>query len=189
MPIERLRSALRSRIPKTIDDPGAIRCAVLVPILGDGDDPRILYTRRSEHLPDHRGQVAFPGGKRSPRDAALIDTALRETEEEVGIERGQVEIIGRLDDVPTVATRYIVTPYVGIIDPGARIRPNPDEVAAIFFVSLDALSDPETHVTRVRSWNGATYEVDVIQAGEHEIWGVTLAITRNLITCMDHAGG
>jgi 8-oxo-dGTP pyrophosphatase MutT (NUDIX family) len=184
---ERLRGILANRERVALLDGEAVRCAVLVPLIPDGDGYRVLYTRRTEHLPDHRGQVAFPGGKHAPSDPALLDTALREAEEEVGIDPECVVVLGRLDDVTTMAERYVVTPFVGVLPPDTRFRPNPAEVADVFTVGLRDLADPEFQGTQPRTWDGATFHVDVITAGDHNIWGLTLRITQNLLECIELA--
>jgi 8-oxo-dGTP pyrophosphatase MutT (NUDIX family) len=182
-----LRGFLAERERVALPDGDAIRCAVLVPLIPDGDGFRVLYTRRTEHLPDHRGQVAFPGGKHAPSDPALLDTALREAEEEVGIDPRGVEVLGRLDDVTTMAGRYVVTPFVGVLPPDSRFRPNPAEVADVFTASLTELAAPEFQGTQNWTWEGMVYEVDVIMSGTHNIWGLTLRITQNLLECLQLA--
>jgi len=184
---ENLRRVLARRQRVALPDADAVRCAVLVPLIPDGVAYRVLYTRRTEHLPDHRGQVAFPGGKHAPSDTALLDTALREAEEEVGIDPQGVRVLGRLDDVTTMAARYVVTPFVGILPPDSRFRPNPAEVADVFTVGIGELSNPEFQGTQSRTWDGMAYEVDVIMAGTHNIWGLTLRITQNLLECIELA--
>lgn len=184
---DRLRRILAERERVALLDGEAVRCAVLVPLIPDGDGYRVLYTRRTEHLPDHRGQVAFPGGKHAPSDAALLDTALREAQEEVGIAPAGVIVLGRLDDVTTMAARYVVTPFVGLLPPDSRFRPNPAEVADVFTVGLKDLADPGFQGTQPRTWDGMVYEVDVITAGNHNIWGLTLRITQNLLECIELA--
>ena len=182
---DRLRKVLAERERIAISDGSAIRCAVLVPLIPDGDGYRVLYTKRTEHMPDHRGQVAFPGGKRAPADATLADTALREAHEEVGIEASDVQVLGRLDDVTTMAERYVVTPFVGVLPPYATFRPDSGEVADVFTVALTELTDRGRHGTEPRSWDGQTFDVDVISAGGHVIWGLTLRITENLLECLE----
>jgi 8-oxo-dGTP pyrophosphatase MutT (NUDIX family) len=184
---ERLRTVLADRERVALADGDAVRCAVLVPLLPDAGGYRVLYTRRTEHLPDHRGQVAFPGGKHAASDLALVDTALRETHEEVGIAPADVRVLGRLDDVTTMAARYVVTPFVGILPADTRLRPNPAEVADVFTVAMADLADPEFQGTQPRSWDGMVYQVDVITAGDHNIWGLTLRITQNLLECIEAA--
>jgi 8-oxo-dGTP pyrophosphatase MutT (NUDIX family) len=147
-----------------------------------------VYTLRTDDLPDHRGQVAFPGGKHAPADLALLDTALREAWEEIGIPRESVRVLGRLDDVPTMAGRYVVTPFVGVLPSELRFDPNPAEVADLFTVSVRDLCDPQHHITEPRTWGNDVYEVDVITAGTHNIWGVTLQITKTLLECLENVG-
>jgi 8-oxo-dGTP pyrophosphatase MutT (NUDIX family) len=185
--LQSLRRILAERERVALPDGDAVRCAVLVPLIPAADAYRVLYTRRTEHLPDHRGQVAFPGGKHAPSDPALLDTALREADEEVGIDPQSVEVLGRLDDVTTLAERYVVTPFVGVLQPEIQFRPNPAEVADVFTVSLKELADPDFQGTQPRTWDGMIYEVDVIMAGTHNIWGLTLRITQNLLECIDLA--
>lgn len=183
--VEQLREVLAKRERIVLPQIDAIRCAVLVPLIPDGDDYRVLYTKRTEHLPDHRGQVAFPGGKHAPADASLVDTALREAHEEVGIESSDARVLGRLDDVTTMAERYVVTPFVCVLAPELSFRPHPGEVAAVFTVSLSELADERRHGTQPHTFEGNTYDVDVINAGGHVIWGLTLRITQNLLECLE----
>jgi 8-oxo-dGTP pyrophosphatase MutT (NUDIX family) len=184
---EDLRRVLAERRRLAMLDGEAVRCAVLVPLIPEADAFRVLYTRRTEHLPDHSGQVAFPGGKYHASDPSLLETALRETREEVGIETEAVQVLGRLDDVTTLAARYVVTPFVAVLPPDTSFRPNPAEVADIFTVGIDELRNPERHATQPRTWDGMVYHVDVITAGSHNIWGLTLHITRNLLACVEAA--
>jgi 8-oxo-dGTP pyrophosphatase MutT (NUDIX family) len=187
--VDPLRRVLAERERIALPEDQGVRCAVLVPLLPDGELCRVVYTVRTEHLPDHRGQVAFPGGKHHASDPSLADTALREAQEEVGIVPGEVELLGRLDDVYTMATHYVVTPFVGVLRPGTRFEPNPEEVADLFTLSVDELSNPKHHGTIPRNWGDEVFHVDVINvgAGAHDIWGLTLNITRNLLDCIERA--
>jgi 8-oxo-dGTP pyrophosphatase MutT (NUDIX family) len=186
---ERLRRLLGARERTVLSHPSAVRCAVLVPLIADGDDYRVVYTVRTEHLPDHRGQVAFPGGKHCPTDETARHTALREAEEEVGLAPERVDVLGPLDDVYTMATHYVVTPIVGLVEPGSRFEPNPYEVADLFTMSIQDLLDPGRRATQPRTWKDQTFEVDVIKAGAHNIWVLTLNITKNLLDCVNRAAG
>jgi 8-oxo-dGTP pyrophosphatase MutT (NUDIX family) len=159
-------------------------CGVLLAILPSSQDYEVLYTLRSQELPSHKGQVAFPGGKHSEEDRSLMETALREAEEEVGIVPGDVEVLGSLDDVYTMATDYVITPYVGLLPPRYEFTANPSEVSDLFTVSLTELRDPEHHGVADRQWRGSNFPVDVITAGPHAIWGATHSITTNLIECL-----
>lgn len=166
---------------------GAIPCAVLIPLVPLGiEDYEVVYTLRSQHLPNHKGQVAFPGGKRSGHEE-LLETALRESSEEVGIVPADVEVIGCLDDVGTMAGQYVITPWVGVLPAGYSFRANPGEVADIFAVRLSELGDSRHHSQATRRWDGNEYELPVITAGRHEIWGATLQITGNFIALVAEA--
>jgi 8-oxo-dGTP pyrophosphatase MutT (NUDIX family) len=189
--VAELARHLGERERVAVTEPGAITCAVLIPLMPrDGArglaDFDVVYTLRSEHLPSHKGQVAFPGGKRHG-DEESLETALRESCEEIGIASSDVHVLGRLDDVSTMAGQYVITPWVGVLPPGYGFRPNPDEVADIFSVLLADLADPQHHAKTTKSWNGNEYEIAVITAGRHEIWGATHQITRNFLDVVAEA--
>jgi 8-oxo-dGTP pyrophosphatase MutT (NUDIX family) len=184
---------LRARERQPVIDPDAVCCAVLIPLIpviasrGNGggvDDYDVVYTLRSEHLPSHKGQVAFPGGKKEPGEE-LLETALRESAEEIGIVPADVEVIGCLDDVSTMAGQFVITPWVGVLPAGYGFRANPEEVADIFTVRLSALADPRHHASTSREWNGNSYTISIITAGRHEIWGATHQITTNFLERVD----
>jgi 8-oxo-dGTP pyrophosphatase MutT (NUDIX family) len=187
---ERLRGRLQTRPPATLGSGSAIACAVLVPLVVLEEDYGVVYTLRSEHLPNHKGQVAFPGGKHaSGRDRDLLQTALREAHEEVGILPADVDVLGRLDDVHTLAADFVITPYVGLLPLDYSYRANPREVADIFTVRVTDLADPGYHRTEMREWQGARYPIDLITAGPHKIWGATHRITMDLLALLDAAPG
>lgn len=153
--------------------------SVLVPLVDRADDMTVLLTRRTEHLPDHAGQVAFPGGAREAGDKDAIDTALRETEEEIGIGRELVHIAGALDLYET-STGYHVAPIVGLVTPGFELAIDPHEVAEAFEVPLNFLLDPENHRIHSRVWLGRRRYFYAIPYGEHYIWGATAGMLMNL---------
>ena len=154
---------------------GRARAAVLVPILADTSDLRILLTERAGGLSSHGGEVAFPGGKEDQTDHSLEFTALRENEEELGISPEDVDVIGSLG---TVISKHglLVKPYVGIVRQGIQFRPNPDEVASVFEVPLTYFST----ATPVRiddiSRHGESHQVPAFNFDGHEIWGLTSMI-------------
>jgi 8-oxo-dGTP pyrophosphatase MutT (NUDIX family) len=153
--------------------------AVLVPLMNRSEGLSVLLTRRSEALRTHAGQIAFPGGRSDPGDLDVIDTALREAEEEIGLERQHVEPLGFLDEYPTV-TGYRVTPVVGLVDPSARVVPDGREVAEILEVPLSFLMDPasfrHTHLLRD---DGIEVPIIEILYGPYRIWGATAGMLRN----------
>ena len=155
--------------------------SVLIPIIAREHGLSMLLTRRTDHLHDHPGQVCFPGGRVEKADDSAIDTALRETEEEVGLDRRYVDVIGSMPEYIT-ATGYRVTPIVSIIDPLFQIKPDPYEVAEVFEVPLSYLMDGMNHQRivaefppgmRNRSFYAIPYE-------KYFIWGATAGMLRNL---------
>ena len=152
--------------------------AVLVPVV-DHPKPTVLLTQRSAHLPDHAGQVSFPGGKIDQSDASPLDSALREAEEEIGLDRGHVEPLGYLDLYMTTLG-YRIVPVVARVTPGFALTLNTSEVDATFEVPLAFLMDQNNVQRHSRDWQGMTRHYYAITFGERYIWGVTAGILRNL---------
>ncbi|MGS0744001.1 CoA pyrophosphatase [Glaciimonas sp. GG7] len=157
-----------------------VAAAVLIPFIMHPTGPTILFTLRTAHLSAHAGQVSFPGGRAEPADVSAIETALREAEEEIGLPRSEVEVIGTLPEYFT-GTGYRITPVAGLIQPPASLRADPNEVAEIFEVPLDFLMDGLNHQLRTfdlpdgyrRTFYAMPYE-------QFFIWGATAAMLRNL---------
>jgi 8-oxo-dGTP pyrophosphatase MutT (NUDIX family) len=158
--------------------------SVLVPLVVHGGGLSVLLTQRSDHLKDHAGQISFPGGRAEPEDVDAVATALREFEEEVGVERSHIEVIGTLP-VYTTVTNFVVTPVVALVEPGFLLRPDPVEVAEVFEVPLSFLMTPAYHQRHAFEWQGGRREFWSMpwQAeGNDEpyfIWGATAAMLRN----------
>src|SRR5262249_36600278 len=128
-----LAEALRARQRIVLAPPGKTAAAVLVPLLAVDGEPSLLFTRRASGLPHHQGQVAFPGGRHEPgADADLAATALREAHEEIGLAPADVHLLGALDDIETVSTRFVITPFVGVVPWPYDFHPCPREVDTIF---------------------------------------------------------
>ena len=162
--------------------PGAIGltpASVLVPIVLRDEGPTVLLTERTAHLNDHAGQVSFPGGSAEPEDADVVATALRETEEEIGLDRAHVEVIGRLPDYPTV-TGFVVAPIVALVHPPFTLQPDPFEVAEAFEVPLTFLLDPAHHERRDLVLDGIRRRFVAMPFASHFIWGATASMLRNL---------
>lgn len=155
-----------------------VPAAVLLPIIARRD-PTLLFTRRTADLARHAGQVSFPGGRWHPEDASLTHTALRETQEETGIETSRVTVAGFLDPYETV-TGFAILPVVALIDEGFSLRPNPQEVAEIFEVPLAFLLDPANCQRGSREWRGGHRQFHSFAWRGHTIWGATAAILVNL---------
>ena len=153
--------------------------AVLVPIIMEAE-PRILLTRRAEHLRSHGGQVSFPGGRIDPEDASAEAAALREAWEEVALDPAAVEVIGRLP-LHETGTGFVVTPVVGLVTPGILLRPAATEVAAILSLPLSLVLDPSQPTrSRVKLKGGDWRDVWVWPHDDHHIWGATAAILVSL---------
>jgi len=152
--------------------------AVLVPII-DHPEPTVLLTQRAQHLPDHAGQVSFPGGKIDTGDSDPSASALREAQEEIGLDRAHVEPLGYLDLYMTTLG-YRIVPLVARVQPGFKLRLNVAEVDATFEVPLAFLMDQANVQRHSREWQGMTRHYYAITFGERYIWGVTAGILRNL---------
>jgi len=153
--------------------------AVLVPIVIRGAGPTVLFTQRTAHLEKHAGQVSFPGGHQDPTDGTSEETALRETEEEVGLDRRHVEIVGRLDQYLT-RTAFTITPLVGLVTPPFDVTPDAHEVAEVFEVPLAFLLDPDNHQREHREYKGINREFYAMRYGDYYIWGATAGMVVNL---------
>jgi 8-oxo-dGTP pyrophosphatase MutT (NUDIX family) len=152
--------------------------AVLVPLVAR-KEPTVLLTERATHLPRHAGQVSFPGGRVHADDASLLETALRETEEETGIARGFITVAGYLDAYET-GTGYAILPVVGLLEEGFALHPDANEVAEIFEVPLAFLLAPESRQRHAREWEGRMRTYYVFDYDGHRIWGATAAMLVDL---------
>jgi 8-oxo-dGTP pyrophosphatase MutT (NUDIX family) len=153
--------------------------AVLVPLIDRPDGMAVLLTHRTTHLANHAGQVSFPGGRVDLGDGDVEETALRETEEEIGLDRSHVRIVGRLDTYLT-RTGFAVTPVVGVIAPPFELAPDPFEVAEVFEVPLTFLLNPDNHQVCSCEFEGTVRFFYAMPYGRHYIWGVTAGILMNL---------
>src|SRR5215212_466887 len=181
-PVDLKTGERRPRVPP----PGADsrRAAVLVPILIEGEQARVVYTVRKEDLADHAGQISFPGGSAESGDGSLMETALREAEEEIDLSPGLVEIIGELEEVYIPPSNFRVSPFVGLLPPEAELVLAPDEVEEIFTVSFETLTAAETLRRVLWRHEGHDYEVPVFAVGgpsPRNIWGATAAMTASLL--------
>lgn len=153
--------------------------SVLVPVMRRRDGLRVLLTRRSEQMRSHKGQISFPGGRREEGDATAADAAKREAQEETGIPPSAIEVIGYLDDYPTI-TRYMVTPVVGLVEDIAEVRPCAREVAEIFEVPLPFVLDPNSFERKILSREGFNVPFFELNYGAWRIWGATAGMLWNL---------
>ncbi len=169
----------RPRVPEPGED--CRRAAVLVPVVVEPKGAHVVYTLRTGDLEDHAGQVSFPGGSPEPRDGSLMETALREAEEEIDLRPDAVEIVGELEEMYIPPSRFLVRPFVGLLSEEAELALAPEEVEAIFSVSLEALMSPGAFEKVVWEREGRPHEVPLFAVGGHEIWGATAAMTAGLL--------
>jgi 8-oxo-dGTP pyrophosphatase MutT (NUDIX family) len=162
-----------------------VPAAVLVPLVARADDDLwVMLTRRAAHLHDHAGQVSFPGGRVDLSDSSRIETALREMQEEVGVEREQIEILGTLPEYRT-GSGYSVTPVVAIVRPPFTIRTDPMEVAEVFEVPFSYLMTGSSYQRRsVELPETGVRTFYTVPYGDHMIWGATAGMLRNLFHFM-----
>lgn len=153
--------------------------AVLIPLLLKEDGLSVLLTQRTNHLRDHAGQISFPGGRMDPGDAGPNDTALRESEEEIGLDRNRVEIIGHMPQYLTVSG-YSVTPVVGLVQAQAEYVLDEFEVADVFDVPLQFLMDPANHQVRMWQSEQGSRRFYAMPYENRFIWGATAGMLRNL---------
>ena len=155
------------------------KAAVLLAITAE-EEPELIYTLRSNKVSSHKGEVAFPGGREEEGDLSLADTALREAEEEIGLDRNLVEILGSLD---TTVSRYgiSVTPYVGIIPPNPNLDESSSEIESYFRVPISYLANDIRHRNDKVTEGGETFFMPAYKYNEYIIWGLTAMITVNFL--------
>ena len=162
--------------------------AVLIPIIDRPGGLTVLLTERARDLRHHAGQISFPGGRVEAGDAGPVATALRESQEEIGLEARHVEVLGFLDD-HVVMTGYRITPVVGLVRPDFVLRVDATEVAAVFEVPLRFVLDPANHQLRARQLAVGLIEVYELPYGEHRIWGATAGMLTSLSRLIGFVAG
>jgi 8-oxo-dGTP pyrophosphatase MutT (NUDIX family) len=176
---QRLRGALLdAEEAARLDVHGRIDAAVLVPLYLDGAALHAVFTRRRDDLRRHGGEISFPGGRQDEGEDLRL-TALREADEEIGLDAGDVELIGALQPTPTIATNYAVYPFVGLIEPGRTWRPSAAEVDAVLEFPLHRLRAGYARRRLLR--RGVPFRTDVYCVDQHLIWGATARIVEDLL--------
>jgi 8-oxo-dGTP pyrophosphatase MutT (NUDIX family) len=165
------------------------RAAVLVPLFtpADAEPAHVVLTRRRADLRRHAGEISFPGGRQDAQDSDLTETALREAEEEIGLAREVVTLLGELPPISTFATNYLIHPFVGVIPAGQRWRVSPREVDAVLELPLGELQQSRTR-TRLQR-RGITFETDAYVLDGHLIWGATYRILADLLARLQASDG
>jgi 8-oxo-dGTP pyrophosphatase MutT (NUDIX family) len=190
--VARTRTVLASRQRRVVPPGLLIRAAVLVPLV-DRADPCIVFAKRTDRVGHHKGQIAFPGGVVLPSDASLLDAALRESHEEVGLPASAVEPLGALDDTETFATRFVITPWVGVIRQPVLWQPDGEEIEKVIEVPMPALLARGSF--RVEEWerDGVRRPVYFFDYEGETIWGATARILKQyldlLVEAVERADG
>lgn len=183
-PIETLdgelrRALLRCEHAVGLEVRGRTEAAVLVPLYMEGGELHAVFTKRRENLRRHPGEISFPGGRREGSDRDLSETAIREAEEEIGLPREEVTLLGALQPTPTVATGYAVYPFVGMIQGVRNWTPSPREVARVIEYSVGGLQ--RGYGRRRLTRRGLPIRTDTYLVGENLIWGATARILADLL--------
>ena len=167
--------------PSRSADTDQIPAAVLVPLFlgAEANDPHVVLTRRRADLRRHAGEISFPGGRQDAGDTDLAETALREAEEEIGLARKQVSLLGELPPTSTFATNYVIHPYVGVIPAGLLWQLSHREVDAVLELPVEALRSARTRTRLER--RGISFETDAYVIDENLIWGATARILEHLL--------
>ena len=185
--MQRQTGSVRESLARVLLDPAAAQqldvsgrteAGVLAPLYVEDGELHAVFTKRREDLRRHPGEISFPGGRQEAGDADLMATALRETEEEIGLPRNAVEVVGALQPTPTIATGYAIYPFVGLIEPGMEWTLSAREVAQVLELSLRELQDGYRRQRLLR--RGLPIRTDTYVVGENLIWGATARILSDL---------
>jgi len=181
----RLDGALSRRPRVTLDRSDLVSAAVLVPVTDHGE-PHLLFTKKTGSVPHHKGQFSFPGGVVETRDGSRVETALREAWEEIRLPAEAVEVLGLLDDTPTRATNFVITPVVGIVRDAVDFRPDGREIERVLEVPLATLRDPAIFRTEIWERNGEAQPVLFYQVSADDVvWGATARILSQFLALLD----
>lgn len=161
---------------------GSLPAAVLVPLYDAAGEATVILTKRPDTMPSHQGEISFPGGKFDPAvDTDLEDTALREAQEEIGLPPGEVEVVARLEGIATVASRFMITPFVGFLSSRPALTPNPGEVVRVLEVPLSDLMADDVY--REEQWDTRGYDFDVhfYELSDETVWGATARVLTSFL--------
>jgi 8-oxo-dGTP pyrophosphatase MutT (NUDIX family) len=178
---ERIAEILARRRPREETVPGYRQAAVLLPLYEAPDGPHFVLTKRTELVPTHKGQISFPGGGFQDGDGGLLTTALREAEEEIGLQRSDVSVVGILDDTVTAASAHVVRPFVGFVPHPYPFRLDSFEIERLVHLPLRPLLDP--HCVREEIWerDGRPHSVYFYEYDGQTVWGLTARIIKQFV--------
>ncbi|MBM3155316.1 MAG: CoA pyrophosphatase [Chloroflexi bacterium] len=178
---KQFKKALSSRFKRRISDQRLVKAAVLLPLFYKDGQYHILFTRRSNEVMHHKGQISFPGGAKHDDDASLLDTALRESCEEIGLQAEDVEILGELDDAPTSTSNFVISPFVGFIPYPYDFRISRGEIDEIFDVPVSALLRDTNLKQEHHDIGGQIFTTYTYECGGRVIWGATAGILHQFL--------
>lgn len=179
---KRIREALAGWKASVTQAPGLVQAAVIVPILEKDGQAHFLFTKRTTHVAQHKGEICFPGGHHETRDSTLLDTALRETHEEIGLPPEAVEVLGEMSQEKTYATRFIISPFVARIPYPYPFRADPHEIEEIMAIPVESLRNKNGFREETWSFDGAgTRPVCFFSYQGYIIWGATARILKSLL--------
>jgi 8-oxo-dGTP pyrophosphatase MutT (NUDIX family) len=184
---DEIAEILGDRVKQKLPVDGMVTAAVLVPLFAHDGRCHVLLTKRSEEVEHHKGEISFPGGKFDESDRDFMSCALRETAEEVGISPSHVRMLGELDDFYTVATGYLVVPFVGIIPYPYNFKPSSREIADLLEVPLEVFFDSSNRNEYILNYEGQEIEVVSYLWQGHNIWGATARILKHFTEVIDTA--
>jgi 8-oxo-dGTP pyrophosphatase MutT (NUDIX family) len=178
--IDIVRRFFQTHNVKVFSDKNLVHAGVLVPLFEKNGELHVILTKRTDVVEHHKGQISFPGGTKDKTDADIIDTALREAGEEIGIEKNSVEILGVLDDFCT-PSGFCITPVVGFVHSLPSFSLNAAEVSEVFDVPLSFILDPRNERIEQRTLQDGVKTIYYYNYGQYEIWGATAAILRSFL--------
>jgi 8-oxo-dGTP pyrophosphatase MutT (NUDIX family) len=179
--IERLRNALNARQILRINNEKMKVSAVLVPVFLKKGQYHLLFIKRAERVKDHKGQISFPGGAYEKADGFLLNTALRETREEIGVTPEDIVVLGELNDTPTTTSNYIISPFVGVIPYPYNFKPDNWETEELIEVPITALLDKNCFSESITVQNGEEINTYIFKYGDRNIWGATAKILKQFL--------
>jgi 8-oxo-dGTP pyrophosphatase MutT (NUDIX family) len=177
--VEVVRSALGDHARRVVQIPHKTAAAVLILMFERDGEPYLVFTRRTETVRHHKGEISFPGGARDPEDDDLVSTAIRETVEELGVDPKTIEILGGIDDIPTFATDYVVSPFVASIPEPHGWQASEREIAEVIEIPLTELARVGRFDVYERA--GRTFPTHLFHVGNHTIWGATAWMLRQFL--------
>lgn len=186
--IDSLSQMLATYHKKSLDCKELRLSAVLVPLFLRDGKYRIVFTRRSQHVAHHKGHISFPGGQVSPEDTSLLDTALRETWEEIGLKPEHARVLGELDDTPTITTGFVIAPFVALVPYPYKFVKNPAEIDYIFDVSIESLLHNYKLREESEIFGGEATPVYFYEYRDNIIWGATARILKQLLDMVQSIG-